>query len=119
MNDKFLNRVSKRCAAYPSLNIGTQPEEVNNSNNFSSEVNSASGSGYWLNGTWYSSLTGDSVPITVTGTVPHNTVPSFPSPPATNWLPAKTAAEDFLKIQYAAVEVRCAITRKMIPVGTP
>lgn len=33
--------------------------------------------------------------------------------------PSKSAAGDFFKIQYSETEVRCAITRKMLPAGSP
>ena len=36
-----------------------------------------------------------------------------------NWVPASTAAGDFLKIQYAQTEVKCAITKKKVPAGSP
>jgi hypothetical protein len=138
MNDKLINPVFKRCGVtlpnprFPlildsndssPLNIGGSSGEVNGLNGFDS-------SGYWTNGTWYP-YSGGGAPVTVTGvgtgTGPGNTIPAVPAPIAVGnamqqvgpWIPAKTAAGDFLKIQYAEVEVRCAITRKMVPVGAP
>ena len=92
----------------------------------SETVNSANSSlnGYWANGTWYPSTVGDTVPMTTTYGDPNyggltggfgtNSIQTFGP-----FVPTKTAAGDFFKVQYAEVEVRCAITRKMVPAGSP
>jgi hypothetical protein len=81
-------------------------------------VNSVNG--YWMNGTWFAGSAGE-----LTSGIDPNYGKllggSFGtnSLQATNWIPAKTAAGDFFKVQYAEVAVRCAITRKMVPAGSP
>jgi hypothetical protein len=57
--------------------------------------------------------------MTVTGINPHAQAYGGVANVTTAWAPPKTAVEDFLKVQYTSVEVRCAITRKMVPVGSP
>jgi hypothetical protein len=63
------------------------------------------------NASWFPPPVGGSVPVPVTVA---NNLQAIG-----NWLPTKTAAEDFLKIQYTSVEVRCAISRRNIPAGSP
>jgi hypothetical protein len=75
--------------------------------------------GNYTGGTYYPG-NGDSGPWTIPAL---NPIPAVASSNSVSqfgpWLPAKTAAGDFLKVQYADVEVRCAITRKMLPAGSP
>jgi hypothetical protein len=96
----------------PSLNIGVRTQEVNGSVNLGS------------NGTpWEINGGGTSAPMTVTGIGPNvyggggGGVGVASS--TAGWVPPRTPVDDFFKIQYTAVEARCAITRKMIPVGSP
>lgn len=95
----------------PSLNIGISPQEVNGGLN--SSIGSA---GVSVNGggtAWDLSTGGSSAP-NFTGVNPHACVSNV-----TAWAPTKTAVDDFLRIQYTTVEVRCAITRRIIPAGRP
>jgi hypothetical protein len=126
MNDKSINSTSKSGGVrltnprFPLVLDSTDSSSPLNIGGGLGEISGyGSSNGFGSDGTWYPSVTG-------TGTIPYNTTPALPNPTAGNmvqqvgsWLPAKTAAGDFLKIQYAEVEVRCAITRKMVPVGAP
>lgn len=78
--------------------------------------------GYWANGTWFPNGAGDTVPLTTTyGDPNYGGLVGSCSNVATfgPFVPTKTAAGDFFKVQYAETEVRCAITRKMVPAGSP
>ena len=110
----------------PLLNIGIRGSKVNNglnANGSSSAISGSIGSSGIADGTYWG---GTAVP-TVTGINPHaagivappnvHTVTSSNSIPP-QWQPA-LAIEAFLKVQYAQNEVRCAITRKMVPAGSP
>jgi hypothetical protein len=81
-----------------------------------SPVNAIDSSNY---GGWVGSGNSSWFPPPVGGCVPTPVTVSNNLQAIGNWLPAKTAAEDFLKIQYTQVEVRCAITRKTLPAGSP
>ena len=106
----------------PSLNIGISPQEVNGS------LNSSFGS--CTGGTAAPTFTGinphdySGPPVTVTGVGTGVNPPLLPhsyggvANVTASWQPA-SAVDSFLKIQYTAVEVRCAITRKMVPAGSP
>jgi hypothetical protein len=94
-----------------SLNIGVRGHEVNGSLNSS-----------------FGTCTGGTSAPTFTGVNPHEYSSGISVPNVTvsngtiataTWQSPRSAVGDFLKVQYADVEVRCAITRKMVPAGRP
>jgi hypothetical protein len=90
--------------AYPSLNIGVRSPEVNSS------LSSSTG------GTSNPTFTGIN-PFPLSGVNPHAHSYGGVANVTASWQPA-SAVDAFLKIQFTAVEVRCAITRKMVPAGS-
>jgi hypothetical protein len=115
----------------PSLNIGVRSQEVNSSFNsggipFNTTGGTSAPSATGIDPLYARDYSGPPVTVTGVGTG----VNAFPFPNCvgsvggsvsnvTAWAAPRTAVGDFLKIQYAEVEVRCAITRKMVPAGSP
>jgi hypothetical protein len=113
----------------PFLNIGMRGSKVNNGLNTNPSNGSINGSISSSGGSDGSFWGGSSIPMTVTGINPHagtavppnvHTVTAAGTVPMSSmgWQPG-SAVDAFLKIQYTQVEVRCAITRKMVPAGSP
>jgi hypothetical protein len=108
----------------PFLNIGMRGSKVNNGLNINPPNSSISGS-IGSSGGSDSTFWGGSTAPCVTGINPYaagSIPPNVHTVTASNatipWQPA-SAVDAFLKIQYTQVEVRCAITRKMVPAGSP